>query len=353
MDTNLKRIAEQFAIKGSITDIVPTGNGHINKTFKVTTDRRVYILQKINSTVFTNIDELMTNIVSVTEHLLEEDVFTLVHKPTLKGALYLQQEDSYYRIYKYIPDCYCYEKIPSVEIAKKYGEAFGKFHDHVSDLDASRLYETIPNFHNTPLRYKQFLKSINKDVLGRVEEVKSEIKFLSKNTQYLDMITNALENKTIPNRVVHNDPKINNVLFDKENGNVKCIIDLDTVMPGSCLYDIGDGLRSIFTGDNEDNKDTSNVKVDLDIYKACLEGYYSKTRNTLVSKEIELLPYSVLLMSLELSLRFLTDYIDGDTYFAISRPDHNLDRARSQIALAKDILANLDKMIEITKEVCR
>jgi len=353
MNSNLKRIAEQFAIKGNITDILPTGNGHINKTFKVETDKRVYILQKINTAVFTNVDELMTNIVLVTEHLLDENVFTLLYKPTLKGTLYYRDGAACYRIYKYIPNCYCFEGIEDLEVIKKYGEAFGEFHDCLSDLDATKLYDTIPDFHNTQLRYKAFKKSVGKDTFGRVDEVKDEIKFITNHEEYYNIIGKGLEDGSIPMRIVHNDPKINNVLFDKETKEVKCIIDLDTVMPGSSLFDFGDGLRSIFTGANEDNKDTSELKVNFDVYKACLEGYYSKSKASITQKEIDLLPDSILIMALELAMRFLKDYLDGDVYFATSRPGHNLDRTRTQIALAKDILNNMDKLKAITAEVCK
>lgn len=348
---NLEQIVSHFAISGKVEKIEPTGNGHINRTYLVKTDKNEYILQKINNVVFQNVNALMNNIVRVTEYLLEKRIFTLKYKPTLDGKLYYSAEDGYYRVFQFIYNSICYEGIEDLEVIRKAGSAFGQLHRDLAGIDTSEIVEVIPDFHNTKERYKAFLKSIEKDPKGRVAFVKDEIKFLNDNAKYYSILVDAIENKEIPLGITHNDPKINNVLFNKDTKDVRCVIDLDTVMPGTFLNDFGDALRSLFTGANEDTTDLSKLVANLDVYRAYLDGYYSKRRHTLNKKEIELLPYSVLVLTLELCLRFLKDYIDGDIYFATKRENHNLDRARTQIALSKDILKNMDNLKSITREI--
>lgn len=351
MDNKLLQIVNKFAIKGQIVDIQKTGNGHINQTYKVITTERKYILQRINNDVFTDVSNLMNNIVRVTEHLMDKEVYTFKYKPTLDGALYYKASDGFYRLYKYVSSSICYEGIENMELVFKEGKAFGQFHHYLSDLDATLIYESIPNFHNTVKRYKNLLKSIGKDPVGRVDEVRDEINFLQQYENYYGIILEAMDSGEVPMRITHNDTKINNILFDRDTNEPKCIIDLDTVMPGSCLYDFGNAIQSLCTGENEDSEDTSLLKVNFDMYKEFLKGYYSEMKNTLTDKEKELLPMSVFIMTMELAIRFLNDYIDGDIYFSTSKPKHNLIRCRTQIALAKDILKNYDKLVSLTKEI--
>lgn len=350
---DIKSIASKFSLKGEIVEICQFGNGLINKTFKIVTTERRYILQRINSYVFTDVDALMNNIVRVTEHLIEKDVFTLRIIPTYDGKLFYKNEDGYFRVFKLIENTICFEGIENLEIIKKTGYSFGQLHKNLADLDPNPIVDVIPNFHNTVARYKRLLTAISKDPVDRARNVKELLVFLVKYGSYTSLITDALKSGEIPLGITHNDPKINNVLFDKDTLDVKAVIDLDTVMKGSVLFDFGDALRSLFTGDNEDTTDLSLLKVDLDVYRAYLEGYYSQMKGTLKAKEIELLPYSVLILTLELLIRFLTDYVEGDIYFSTKYSEQNYNRAMTQYTLAKNLITNMDKLVEITNEICK
>lgn len=349
----LLKIANNFSLKGTIVSIKPFGNGHINKTYLVETTDRKYVLQKINTNVFKNVDYLMNNLIRVTEHLLEKEVFTIKFRPTYDGKLYYVHNDEYYRMYKLIDETYCYEGIGNLDTVRKSGYAFGQFHCNLADIDASKIVDVIPDFHNTQKRYMKFLISISNDPVGRVKDIKPLIEFINSHNADYSLLTDSINDGSINNAITHNDPKINNILFDKDTLEVKCVIDLDTIMTGTYLFDFGDALRSLFTGENEDSKDLSKLKVNFDMYRAYLTGYYSQMKNVLNEKEISLLPKAVAIITMELAIRFLTDYIDGDIYFNTSYPTHNLDRAMTQITLAKDIYDNLDKLNQITAEICK
>ena len=340
-----------FDFKGEIKTITLYGNGHINKTFLIATTKDNYIFQVINSYAFKNIDVLVNNIYIVTDHLSKKNVPSLEMIPTLTKALYYSDSRNYYRMYKFVTGTKCYEEIENLEMVTLTAEAFGDLHYNLSDLDANLLKEVIPHFHDTPKRYRDLLDAKEKDVKGRFNTCINEFNDVELLKDKFDLITSALDKKEIPLKITHNDPKINNVLFDEKTNEVKCVIDLDTVMPGSVLYDFGDALRSLFTGSNEDNIDPSTCRVNFDIYRAYLSGYYSKMANALNDKEIELLPYAPFVLSIECGIRFLEDYLRGDVYFHTTYPEHNLVRARTQINQAKDILNNIDKLKEITKEI--
>lgn len=350
---NLNSIVSHFAYKGELQSIMPTGNGHINRTYKVVTSHRKYILQRINNDVFQNVDDLMNNIVLVTEHLLDKNIFTLKYVPSKDGKLYYANDEGYFRMYKFVENSICYEGIDDLKIIEKAGEAFGALHNALADLDTNDIVDVIPNFHNTMLRYRKLLESIARDPVGRVKDVKHIISYIVDHSDDASMLSLALRSGEIRNTITHNDPKINNILFDKDTNNVKCVIDLDTVMTGTVLYDFGDALRSLFTGDNENKNDESLMNVRLDVYEAYLKGYFSEMKNVLNEKEIELLPYSVIVLTYELAVRFLTDYIDGDIYFATSYPTENLDRTMSQFYLLRNLYNNLEKMKEITNRICK
>ncbi len=345
------KILKQFNGKGDIISIEPFGNGHINKTYLVTTTMRQYIFQCINSNAFKDVELLMNNISHVTAHLLKKNVFTIKFLKTEDGKLYFLDGDSYYRVYRYIDHSICHEEIDSLELIKKAAEAFGDLHCELADLDATLLKEVIPHFHDTPKRYRDLLDAIKQNKMGRLDECQKEIKDVELLKPYFGLIVDAIDKKEIPLCITHNDPKINNVLFDEETDEVKCVIDLDTVMPGSVLYDFGDALRSLFTGNNEDNSDPTTCHTNLNIYRSYLEGYWSKMKNTLNKKEVELLPYAPLILTIECGMRFLEDFLRGDVYFHVAYPNHNLVRARTQIHQALDILENIDKLKEITKEI--
>jgi N-acetylhexosamine 1-kinase len=346
-----KKIFQQFCVKGDIVKFIPYGNGHINKTYFVETTRRKYIMQCINTYAFPDVELLMNNVIRVTSHLLDKEVFTIKFIPTYSGKLYATDSEYTYRVYKFIDHVVCHEELNDLEIVRKAATGFGSLHCHLRDLDSSLLGEVIPNFHDTRKRYKNFSRAADKDILNRLETCREEAKKVRDLQGYFGLICDELDAGTIPTNVTHNDPKINNVLFDEETDEVKCVIDLDTVMPGSVLFDFGDALRSLFTGDDEDNEDYTVCKANFDIYRTYLEGYWSKMKGVLNAKEIELLPYAPLILSIECGMRFLEDYLKGDVYFSISRPDHNLIRARTQIHLAHDCLRNIEQLKEITKQI--
>ena len=350
MDTKLLEIFNRFNVDGEAYDIVPFGNGLINKTFLVKTDVKDYMLQTINSYVFRNVDNLMRNIYIVTRHLREKGKPTLHVRKTVNYKIYVNDDGVYYRLYTYIKDTDCYDKLDSLEMVEKTGVAFGDFHSSLADLDSILIAETIPDFHNTPKRYADLLESVKKDEAGRLDTCIPELNFIMSSKNSFSRIMDALNSGEIPQRIVHNDPKINNILFDSKTGDVKCVIDLDTVMPGSCLFDYGDALRSLFTGDNESAADSSVLVYDPEIFRAYTRGYLAGMNGSLTRKELELMPISVFTIAIELGIRFLEDHINGDKYFSISFPGENLVRARNQIHLAKDLLAHMDDMNEIVKE---
>jgi len=352
-ENELLEIVNKFSFQGEVISITPFGNGHINRTFKIVTTEKKYILQMINSNVFKNVEDLMNNIVRVTEHLLEKNIETLKLRPTFDGKLYYEHNGHYYRMYRNVKGSRCFEGVNDLETIKKAGFAFGKLHCNLIDLDPNKIVDVIPNFHNTEMRYKNLLKSVANDPVDRVKNVKDILLFLNEHKDEYSLLVNSLEDGTINRSITHNDTKINNILFDRETNEVRCVIDLDTVMTGTYLFDFGDALRSLFTGENEDSKDLSKIKVNLDIYIAYLEGYYSQMKSVLNAKEINLLPKSVIILTLELAIRFLTDYLDGDIYFRTNYPEHNLDRTMTQITLAKELYENYDDLVKITNEICR
>lgn len=350
MENELLKIVSLFDVKGDIKDVRPFGNGLINKTYLVETTEEKYMLQYINSYAFKNVDSLMRNIYIVTKHLSEKGIRTLEVIKTLNNKIYIESNGAFYRLYKYIDNSICYEDLDSPILVRKAAKAFGFLHNQLSDLDPILIAETIPDFHNTPKRYNNLMDAVKADPNSRVANCFPELNYIMSNKSKISMIMNGLEDGSIPERIVHNDPKINNVLFDKETGKIKCVIDLDTVMPGCCLFDVGDALRSIYTGNNESALDSSLLKVDLDVFETYVKGYCESMGDALTQKEIDLFPYSVFTLALELAIRFLEDYIRGDVYFKTTFEGENLVRAKNQIALAKDVMANIEKMEEITRK---
>ena len=350
MEKELINIVSLFDVKGDVLDIKHFGNGLINKTFLVETTEEKYMLQCINSYAFKNVDSLMRNIYIVTKHLAEKGVLTLEVIKTLNNKIYIEKNNMFFRCYKYIDKAVCYEELDSPILVRKAAKAFGFLHDKLSDLDPILIAETIPDFHNTPKRFDNLMDAVKLDPVNRFSTCLNEFNYIISNKDKIFMIMNGLNDGSIPARIVHNDPKINNVLFDSKTGKIKCVIDLDTVMPGCCLFDVGDALRSIFTGSNESSLDCSLLKVDLDVYETYVKGYVESMGHSLVQKEIDLFPYSVFTLALELAIRFLEDYLRGDVYFKTSFEGENLVRAKNQIALAIDVMNNIEKMKEITRK---
>ena len=346
----IKDIARQFVIKGEILSVEPFGAGHVNKTFLVCTDKKKYVLQKINTVAFKKPKELMENIINVTVSLASRGIETMTFIPTREGAHYFKGDD-YYRMYVFVDDVVVYQEIPNKEVFKKAGFAFGEFINHLKNFDCKELHETIKDFHNTPKRFNDFKCSVEKDSVDRVKDCKEEIDFILEREQTLGLAVEQLKNGTLPTRVTHNDTKLNNILIEEKTLQPRMVIDLDTVMPGSLIYDFGDAIRFGASTANEDEKDLSKVHFDMQMFSAFAEGFCAPLKNTMTDKEWELLPYGAYLMTIECGMRFLSDYLDGDVYFSTAYDNHNLVRARTQLKLAKEMQENLDKMGEFINQL--
>ncbi|MBQ2754291.1 MAG: aminoglycoside phosphotransferase family protein [Clostridia bacterium] len=354
MEYNLSEILLKFGIVGNASRY---GDGHINDTY--ITDDGKYILQRINGNVFKSPDDVMNNIVAVTKHMreslkklgrdYERETMTVIS--TVDGKpYYLTENGDFFRVYLFISDTVTYQAVEDPEIFYNAAKAFGEFQKMIADFPADKLNETIKNFHNTKVRYENFTNSVAQNKSGRAEEVAEEIKFVTDREHYCDVVNQAIKEKTVPLRVTHNDTKLNNVLMDKETGKGVCVIDLDTVMPGSLLYDYGDSLRFGTNTAKEDEADLSKVSCSLEYFEAFTKGFMEVMKDTMTEKEIDLLPFSAILMTFECGMRFLADHIDGDIYFRTSRPNHNLDRARNQFKLVYDMEQKLPQMKEIVNK---
>lgn len=347
-----KAKAELFALEGNILSIEPYGNGHINRTLLITTDKKRYIMQIMNSSIFKDSDGLMNNICAVTEYLTSLGIETLEVIPTTDGKSYCKDEEAI-RVYKFIENTVSYQQITDAEVFKAAGRAFGEFQNYLAGFDASVLVETIPNFHNTPDRFEKFKAALEADICGRAKDCKEEIDFVLSHGDTYSKIVDGLADGSIPLRVTHNDTKLNNILMDAKTGKARAIIDLDTVMPGSMLYDFGDSIRSGATTAEEDEKDLSRVHFDISLFEAYASGFCTAVKDSITEAEISLLPYCSYLLTIECGMRFLTDYLSGDTYFKIHYPEHNIVRTRTQIRLAGEMEAQLEAMLDICKKYCK
>ena len=344
--------AEQFDLQGKIVSIEPYGEGHINLTLLVTTTEKRYIMQKMNTRIFNDPDSLMKSICMVTEHLRNRGVGTLHVIPTKDGKSFLKGEDCF-RVYAFIEDTITYQTVTDKEVFKNSGEAFGEFQNYLAEFDASELKETIKDFHNTPKRFRDFKKALDEDVCGRAKDCEKEIAFVLERENTLGKVVAGLQDGSIPLRVTHNDTKLNNILMDAKTGKAKAVIDLDTIMPGSMLYDFGDSIRFGASTAAEDEKDLSKVHFDIELFKAYAEGYCGAVKNSITKREAELLPYGAYLMTIECGMRFLADYLSGDTYFATKYEGHNLVRCRTQIRLASEMEAQFEEMGKIIADILK
>lgn len=354
---NISEITAQFSVE---LPAKPFGNGHINTTYQVGEPPR-YVLQKINTTVFTDPDGLMENVVAVTAYLREEikkvggdpERETLTYLPTKTGAYFYRDGDgNCWRMYRFIGNAFSYESATPALFADS-ARAFGRFQRMLAAFPANTLKETIPQFHDTGARLGQLKTAIAENKSGRVANVQKEIDFAIARAEETHIITDAIEDGSVPLRVTHNDTKLNNVLFDSDTGKALCVIDLDTVMPGSLLYDYGDALRFGAATAAEDETDLSRVHFDLDLFRAYTDAYLEVLGDRMTPREIELLPMGAKLMTLECGMRFLADHINGDTYFRIHRENHNLDRARTQFKLVAEMEEKAKEMNAIVAQVCR
>ncbi len=348
----LSEVLKYFAIEGDIVEFKPLGHGLINTTIFVKTDKKEYVLQLINHKVFPNVDALMDNIVLVTNALESAHMATMRVIYTNDDKPYLFHNGKYYRLYAYVPNTTSFEVTDDLHVVESAGRYLGKFHLAMKDVDMKKIIDPIPDFHNTPKRFQAFMNVLQSGNPKRIQECQKEIEFLLSFKDKVSEIEDGLKSGYIIKRVTHNDTKLNNYLFDVVSNEAICLVDFDTIMGSSALYDFGDATRYLCNKAGEDEKDLNKVKFDINLFRAFTKGYLFKGKFFLTKKEIELLPYSSLLMALELSLRFLADYLNDDVYFKIKYEKHNLFRARNQITVAKSILSQYDTMQKIVKKYC-
>jgi len=360
MNTNLKKVAGQFQLAGTVKTVEPLGEGFINDTFINYTeeDSPKYILQRKNKRVFSPVPAMMENIQKVCDHIKAKvkkaggdpmrEAMTII--PANDGKLYfLDDEDEYWAVSLFIEDTIAYEAAETPELAYTGGKGIGKFQSLVSDLKEP-LTDILPGFHNIRIRYEQWDAVLKKDPVGRKAKVAEEIGWIESRREEMMDFWKLVENGTIPTRVSHNDTKINNILFDK-NGEVLCVIDLDTVLNSTVLNDFGDAIRYYTNTGKEDDTNLNNVSVDMDIFTAFAKGYLEEAGSFLTDKELEYLAFSAKYITYEQVLRFLMDYIDGDNYYKIKSEDHNLVRTRAQYKLLTSIEEQLDTMKNVVKSL--
>lgn len=337
----------------------PYGNGHINDTFLVITDKK-YILQKMNTTIFLNPVGLMENIVRVTDHIRSKtekmggDVArcSLTVVPTLEGSNFFKDsKNGYWRLYDFVMSTVTKERVEKPKDFYTCAKAFGHFQQMLADFPAENLFESIANFHNTPWRYEKLMNAVTLNRCGRLENVIAEVKFVKEREEFCKILEKAKANGSLPLRVTHNDTKLNNILFDEVTDEPVCVIDLDTIMPGYSVNDFGDSIRFGANTATEDETDLSKVSLDLKLFEIYAKGFIEGCNGSLTQSEIDLLPVGAIMMTLECGMRFLTDYLEGDIYFKIHREHHNLERARNQFALVADMEQKLPQMREIIKNL--
>ncbi len=362
----INKILDNYNIKGKLINIKEDNTGNINKTYIITFINNdieyKYLVQQINTNVFNDPYILMENILGVTNYLKEQmilnndnnhKVLEIIKTKDNNPMCYIYDDKRikrYYRIYKYIDNSISYDKSFNKDIVYNTGKAFGNFQKLLNNYPMNSLNETIKDFHDTKKRYDKLIKDINNLSNDRVKEAYQEIEFIIKHQTICDLIINKLNNNIIPYRVTHNDTKVNNVLMNKETLDYLAVIDLDTVMPGSMLFDYGDGIRSTACTCLEDEHDLTKVKIDLELFESYTRGYLSEISDCITQEELNLMAKSIEIITLELAIRFLNDYINGDTYFKVEYNKQNLYRTKAQLALVKDIETKLDYMDSFIKK---
>ncbi|MGL4848766.1 MAG: phosphotransferase enzyme family protein [Clostridium sp.] len=350
-----KDILEKFDFKGVCTCEECHNVGNINDTTIVTyTDKgeeKKYVVQRVNHNIFKDVDSLMNNIIKVTNHIsnkvlenggdIKRESLNLVK--TKSGEYYHKTENgNYYRAFEFIDNARTFMKVENEKHIYEAGKALGKFQNYLGDFDAEELFEVIEDFHNTPKRYEAFVEAVKEDKVGRVSSIQEEIQFIEKRKDELSKLVDLWQEGEIPVRVTHNDTKFNNIMIDEDTGEAVCVIDLDTVMPGLSLYDFGDAIRSGCSTAEEDEKDLEKVTIDIKLYENFLKGILEECGHALTEEEKNNIPFSAKLITIELAMRFLTDYINGDEYFKVDYEDHNLVRTRNQLKLAKEMERKLN-----------
>ena len=351
-----------FQVKGTPRGCAPYGNGHINDSFRLVCEEEdgtqiAYIVQAVNQNVFKNAREVMDNIEKVTDHLKKKisdprGVLTLV--PTYNGnSYYVDKENALWRVYLFVEDSMCFDIPEKTEDFYECGVAFGRFQRDLTDFPAEELFEVIPKFHDTVKRYNDFLKAVEEDKVGRAASVKEEIAFIKERADFYGVLADANKRGELPIRVTHNDTKTNNTLLDAKTHKALCVIDLDTVMPGYSVTDFGDAIRFGANTAAEDEKDLTKVSFDIGMFTAFADGFLTGCDGQLLNSEIMLMPEGAKMMTIECGMRFLTDYLQGDTYFRVKYTEHNLVRCHTQLKLVSDMEKNWETMKQIVSKYCK
>ncbi len=356
----IQSIADPFRIPGALIRFHPFGDGHINATYVAYFQQEDgstvrYIIQEINTVAFKNPVEVAENIQAVTSYL-KEKIVAEGGDPNRETLTFLQNEDGtyyrwddekrFYRISLFLEGTTAHQTV-TPHLFYQSAKAFGRFAKRLDGFDASGIFDTIPCFHNTEHRFQNLLQQVERDPLGRLSGCQEEVEFARQREQFCSVILNEIRSGAIPLRVCHNDTKLNNVLFDNESQQALCVIDLDTVMQGSLLYDFGDAIRFGASSAPEDEENLNLVFCDLEKYSCFVRGYLEEAGEILSPTEFELLAHSAMLMTFECGMRFLTDHLEGDVYFRIHRENHNLIRARNQFKLVADMEQKLAQMVAI------
>lgn len=364
--SKLAEVLEDFGWGENVTYCERYGSGHINDTFLVIVKEgdteKKYILQRMNHEIFKDVDGLMNNVSGVTAYLRdiiikeggdpERETLNLV--PDVKGNLHhIDSIGSHWRVYLFISEATTYNQVEKVEDFYQSAKAFGHFQNLLAGYPVEKLVETIPAFHDTPKRFETFLQAVEEDVCGRAASVQDEIAFVMDRKEELGAVMDLQRAGKMPYRVTHNDTKLNNIMIDDNTGEAVCVIDLDTIMPGASVFDYGDSIRFGANTAAEDETDLSKVTLSLELFEAYTRGFLEGCAGKLTDVEVEMLPMGAKLMTFECGMRFLTDYLQGDTYFKIHREGHNLDRCRCQFALVKDMEAKWDEMAKIVSDCAK
>lgn len=362
MEFNIAEISRGFALDGNFVSAERYGTGHINDTFKLVTTGNTYIMQRINTAIFREPENLMENFMRVSNHIAgkiqaEKAVNPACRRRFLQVIMshknepfFVDENGNFWRCYIFVDEARTYDVLEKSSQAYAAAKAFGAFQNDLADMPG-RLHETIANFHNTPSRLANLETAVKNDKCGRLKEVAPELDYIMAQKDEYSLLLNELAAGNIFERTTHNDTKLNNVLIDDLTGEGICVIDLDTVMPGLPHYDFGDMVRTGTSPAAEDELDLSKVGMRFEMFEALLRGFLSTAGNFLNAREKELLPFSGKLITLEIGMRFLTDYLDGDVYFKIHREKHNLDRCRTQVKLAQSIEAQFDEMRKLNDSI--
>lgn len=354
----IRRVLAHYDLPQTLMNYKQLVNGHINDTYQIIladgNKERQYILQRINDYVFKNPIQVMENIKAITNYLESKEmhsndcrIITFINDK--EGNNYTVCDSSVWRLCQYVENSIAYEHIENTKILVSAGYAFGRFQTLLADMPIDQLTETIPGFHDTPARFNQLFAIAQEDPFSRVPKVSHELNFFLQHRTLAGRLANLLEAGELPLRVTHNDTKYNNILMHRKTNEPLCVIDLDTVMPGLSMYDYGDAIRFAANEAMEDETDLNKVRLNMDYFEAFTRGFMEVAQSFLTPCEIEHMALGAVVITIELASRFLADYLNGDRYFRIHRPDHNLDRAKNQIRLAQDMIAHLPEMNQIVK----